>query len=72
MERQDSDVSYLGYYSSEAYGLTWKVSGTLNDVSVYGNIINSHIHHNYFGVYTYGAKSMMISGMNLTAILSMG
>ena len=72
MDVIDSDVSYLGYYSSESYGLTWKVSGTLNDVSVYGNIINSHIHHNYFGVYTYGAKSMMISGNEFNSNIKYG
>lgn len=26
-----------------------------DDVNVYGNIYDSDIHHNYFGVYTYGA-----------------
>ena len=72
MDVIDSDVSYLGYYSSESYGLTWKVSGTLNDVSVYGYIINSHIHHNYFGVYTYGAKSMMISGNEFNSNIKYG
>ena len=38
----------------------------------YGNIINSHIHHNYFGVYTYGAKSMMISGNEFNSNIKYG
>jgi len=62
MDVTDSDIGYLGYYASESYGLTWKVSGTLNDVRVYGNILNSRIHNNYFGVFTYGAYGMMING----------
>ncbi|WP_320152098.1 right-handed parallel beta-helix repeat-containing protein [uncultured Tolumonas sp.] len=62
MDVTGSDIGYLGYYASESYGLTWKVSGTLNDVRVYGNILNSRIHNNYFGVFTYGAYGMMISG----------
>lgn len=58
-----SEMGYLGYYGSEAYGLTWKVRGFCKDksnvdvfeeVNVYGNIYDSKIHHNYFGVYTYG------------------
>ena len=62
MDVTGSDIGYLGYYASESYGLTWKVSGSLNNVRVYGNILNSRIHHNYFGVFTYGAYGMMISG----------
>jgi parallel beta-helix repeat protein len=62
MDVTGSDIGYLGYYASESYGLTWKVSGSLNNVRVYGNILNSRIHNNYFGVFTYGAYGMMISG----------
>ena len=61
MDITNSDIGYLGYYASESYGLTWKVSGTLAQVRVFGNIMNSRIHHNYFGVFTYGAYGMMIS-----------
>ncbi|MEW6168551.1 MAG: right-handed parallel beta-helix repeat-containing protein [Pseudomonadota bacterium] len=58
MDVLDSEIAYLGYADSEAYGLVWKVIGSAPDlyerVNVYGDIINSYIHHNYFGVYTYG------------------
>jgi parallel beta-helix repeat protein len=58
MDIHDSEVAYLGYNASESYGLTWKVVGSspglYDKVNVYGDIINSNIHHNYFGVYTYG------------------
>jgi parallel beta-helix repeat protein len=62
MDIFDSDIGYLGYDSSEGYGLTWKVigrqAGLLDLVNVLGDIQNSHIHHNYFGVYTFGAYGM--------------
>jgi parallel beta-helix repeat protein len=67
MDVLNSEIAYLGHHATEAYGLTWKVvdttaiyvppgSGkTLFDlVNVYGDIMNSHIHHNFFGVYSYG------------------
>ncbi|MCL5097153.1 MAG: right-handed parallel beta-helix repeat-containing protein [Candidatus Omnitrophica bacterium] len=64
MDIINSEVCYLGFHGSEAYGLVWKVIGSqpnLYDlVNVYGNIQNSHIHDNYFGVYTYGAYQMQI------------
>ncbi len=71
MDVIDSEISYLGYYAAEAYGLVWKVSGahttgsgqSLFDlVNVYGDIRNSNIHHNYFGVYTYGAFGVTWDG----------
>jgi parallel beta-helix repeat protein len=63
MDIVDSDISYLGYEAAESYGLSWKVIGVHPDpaksifdsVKVRGDIRNSHIHHNYFGVYTFGA-----------------
>lgn len=62
MDIKNSDVGYLGFYAAESYGLTWKVSGTtagiFDKVNVLGDIINSRIHHNYFGAYTYGAYGM--------------
>eukprot|EP00904_Undaria_pinnatifida_P009115 jgi/Undpi1/5333/HiC_scaffold_2.g00614.m1 len=63
MDIEDSEMGYLGYQGSEAYGLTWKVRGfcvnksnrdVFDHVNVYGNIYDSDIHHNNFGVYTYG------------------
>ena len=67
MDVIDSEISYLGSHNTEAYGLTWKVvdttavylppgSGrTLFDVvKVHGDILNSHLHHNFFGAYSYG------------------
>jgi parallel beta-helix repeat protein len=64
MDIIDSDIGYLGYYASEAYGLVWKVvgkqAGLFDLVNVYGDVQNSRMHHNYFGMYTYGAYGMTI------------
>jgi parallel beta-helix repeat protein len=67
MDIINSEVCYLGWHSKEAYGLVWKVEdstaqfippGSTNSiydlVRVYGNIINSHLHNNCFGMYSYG------------------
>ena len=56
MDIRDSEIHHLGYKGSEAYGLSWKVvlRGTqteelLEQIHVYGDVINNKIHHNYFG-----------------------
>jgi parallel beta-helix repeat protein len=61
MDIIDSEISHLGYNAAESYGLVWKVNGytgsndqLFDQVQVRGNIMNSHIHHNYYGVYTFG------------------
>jgi len=65
MDIKASDVGYLGYLGSEKYGLSWKVLGSgsigpsiFDTVGVYGDIVDSKIHHNYFGIYTYGGEAM--------------
>jgi poly(beta-D-mannuronate) C5 epimerase len=67
MDVVNSEIAYLGSHNTEAYGVSWKVvdttaaylppgsTNTLFDlVNVYGDILNSHLHHNYFGMYSYG------------------
>lgn len=58
MDVVDSDIGYLGFDDAESYGLVWKVNGpvpaVLAQVEVRGNIINSRLHHNYFGMYSFG------------------
>ena len=58
-----SEMGYLGFFDSESYGLTWKVRGFCADKSnpevfdtsnVFGDIIDSDIHHMYYGMYSYG------------------
>lgn len=67
MDVLNSEVCYLGTHDTEAYGLVWKVvdttaayippgsNQTIYDlVKVHGDILNSHLHHNFFGMYSYG------------------
>ena len=65
MDVVDSDIGYLGWNDSETYGLVWKVVATsatnlppgrtiFDLVEVRGDVLNSRLHHNYFGMYTYG------------------
>lgn len=56
MDVLNSEVAYLGWNASESYGLSWKANDDLALVDVFGNIINSKIHHNYYGVYTFGLQ----------------
>lgn len=61
MDIVNSEISYLGYNAAESYGLVWKVIGDpgpnfelYDKVNVYGDIFGSNIHHNYYGMYTFG------------------
>jgi parallel beta-helix repeat protein len=61
MDIKNSEISYLGYNAAESYGLVWKVIGDpgsnfelYDKVDVFGDILNSRIHHNYYGIYTFG------------------
>lgn len=56
MDVLNSDVGYLGYNDSERYGLSWKANGDLTVLDVLGNVLSSHIHHNYYGIYTFGLQ----------------
>jgi len=63
MDIRASDIGYLGYQGAETYGLSWKVLGytgtndeLFDQVNVYGDIIDSRIHHLRFGVYTFGLE----------------
>lgn len=67
MDVIDSDIGYLGHYAAESYGLVWKVRDTTGPevfdvVDVLGDLVNSTVHHNYFGMYSYGAYGMNITG----------
>lgn len=66
MDIVNSDIGYLGFNAAESYGLAWKVIGNqpnLYDlVDVRGNILNSRIHHNYYGFYTFGGFEMQWIG----------
>jgi mannuronan 5-epimerase len=56
MDVINSEVAYLGHNASESYGLSWKANGDLSVLDVFGNVIGSTLHHNYFAVYTFGLQ----------------
>jgi mannuronan 5-epimerase len=60
MDITDSEVAYLGYNANESYGLVWKVVApdpfVFEYVRIYGNVVNSRIHDNYFGLYSAGSR----------------
>lgn len=62
MDVLNAEVQYLGYDDSERYGLSWKANGDLAMVDVLGNVKNSKIHHNHYGVYTFGLQGGEWSG----------
>eukprot|EP00904_Undaria_pinnatifida_P001709 jgi/Undpi1/11539/HiC_scaffold_30.g13836.m1 len=63
-----SEIGYLGYSASESYGISYKARGLCKTLenqdifdddqpityAVYGDIDNSHLHHNWFGHYSFG------------------
>lgn len=51
----DSEIAYLGYDRSTAYGLSWREGST-------GSLIDSDVHHNFFGAYTFRAHDIEFSG----------
>ncbi len=64
MNIRNAEIGYLGSSDGESYGLTWR---DVNDSSepellrtrVTGEVINSLIHHNYYGIYTFQASDML-------------
>jgi len=61
-----SEVSHLGYYASESWGLSYKVRGFCSDksnpevmemVGIYGDIVDSEIHDMWHGHYSFGHRS---------------
>lgn len=62
MDIVDSEIAHLGYNANESYGLSWKVVApepfVFEYVRVYGNVLRSNIHDNYFGLYAFGGRAM--------------
>lgn len=67
MNIRNADIGYLGSSDGESYGLTWR---DVNDDSTpevlrtraTGEVVNSKIHHNYYGIYTFQASDMLFRG----------
>lgn len=62
MDILNSEVQYLGYEASERYGLSWKANGDLALIDVLGDVKNSKIHHNHYGVYSFGLQGGQWTG----------
>ena len=77
MNIRNSEIGYLGSSDGESYGLSWR---DINDpkepdqlrTRVTGEVINSLIHDNYFGIYTYQASNMIFRGNKFYKNLSYG
>jgi parallel beta-helix repeat protein len=67
MNIRNSEIGFLGSRDGESYGLSWR---DINDpkepdqlrTRVTGEVINSLIHDNYYGIYTYQASNMTFRG----------
>lgn len=67
MNIRNAEIGYLGSEDGESYGLSWR---DINDPTepnvlrtrVTGEVINSQIHHNYYGIYTFQASNMVFRG----------
>lgn len=60
----DSEVAYLGYQDGRASGLAYRRCFDPADptTGATGDIHNSDIHHNYFGMYSYEANAIWARG----------
>jgi parallel beta-helix repeat protein len=56
MSIRRSELSYLGYYANESYGVAWRQSGSS------GEAIDSRFGHNFYGLYSYEASDLLIRG----------
>ncbi len=69
MDITNSEIGHLGYVGlpkrggpfGGSYGLSWKItSGKFKDNLLTGSVMNSSIHDNYFGIYSFGATGILI------------
>lgn len=69
MDVVNSEIGFLGYEGlprrggpfGGSYGLSWKITnGTIGENLLTGSVINSLVHDNYFGLYTFGATGIII------------
>jgi parallel beta-helix repeat protein len=54
MDIRSSELSYLGYYANESYGVAWRQAGTS------GSALDSRFGHNFYGLYSYEASDLVI------------
>jgi len=56
MDIRSSELSYLGYFANESYGVAWRQPGTT------GTATDSRFGHNFYGLYSYEASDLVIRG----------
>ena len=56
MTIHNSELSYLGYAEDESYGIAWRLPETS------GEIVNSRVGYNYYGLFLYRASGIQIVG----------
>jgi parallel beta-helix repeat protein len=56
MDIRGSELSYLGYFANESYGVAWRQPGTT------GSAVDSRFGHNFYGLYSYEASDLVIRG----------
>lgn len=64
---RSSDIGYLGSEDDESYGISWRDQNDPNTpdqlrTRVTGEVLDSQIHHNYYGIYTFQAENMLFRG----------
>ncbi|MEZ4511760.1 MAG: NosD domain-containing protein [Chloroflexota bacterium] len=70
MDIIESEIGYLGYSlevstgGGGVYGLSWRIATKeqFGHELTTGSIINSKVHNNYFGIYTFGTTGMIMRG----------
>ena len=67
MDIIDAEMGYLGYFTGEPSGLSWRKRATAADAKTgaTGSIINSKIHDNYFGMYSFEAFGIKIENSDV-------
>lgn len=75
MDISKSEVAYLGYFGSPSrgkpfggpYGISWKISDeSFRDELSTGVVDANTIHHNLFGLYTYGVTGIAFRGNDVS------
>lgn len=81
MDISDSQISYLGYEGypkrgglfGGSYGISWKAkNNAFRDNLITGVVQRSSFHHNYFGLYTFGATGMIFQNNEIHSNLEYG
>ncbi|MDQ3248454.1 MAG: right-handed parallel beta-helix repeat-containing protein [Chloroflexota bacterium] len=64
---RNSELMYLGSADGESYGVSWRDTNEAEtpdvlQTRVTGQVLDSEFHHNYYGIYTFQATTMVFRG----------